>query len=803
MLRGVYFVSGTQEGTPIDRMLGSFARQYQLEKQMLAPQQASGRSYFLSRLLTEVVFAEHGLAGTNVRWERKRSAIVLAGYAGIGLLAIGTIAAWFISYGNNKRYIESVAARVESVRQLVQQTPNRLSPELDPIVGALEATRGLAATGAVGSEAGVPWSYGFGLYQGNKLDGAARLAYNRMLVDAMQPRLAIRVEEQLGSSQQESLYEALKAYLMMYDPDHFDAAALKGHIESDWDARIGRELNQEQRDQLSVHLDALLAQGAVISPLAQKKDLIDAARLQLATVSLPQRVFNRLKQQGMGTQFPEFTVARAGGGNAPLVFRRKSGQPLTKGVPGLFTYNGYHKGFQTKVGDAARQLDQEQEWVLNIKNPAGKGAATSVLTDKVVNDVRRVYLNEYAQVWEDFIADVELVPLTSISASVQATRILAAPDTPLVPLLKAMSKETTLLAGAGSLESLTEEARGKILGKIGVRSSTTGAPEARIESIVDDRFAGLRRLVTAPEGGKAPIEGLVSRLGELQVVLTGAEVALKGGSAPQPSPLPTQLKAEAANSPQPVRALLDNLGGTSAKMEKLQLREALGREVRATITEFCQQAIAGRYPFDPNSSRDVTMADFGALFGPGGKFDQMTLKLAPYIDQSTRPWSFRPVDGTPLGTDAGTLPQFQRAAAIRETFFPPGQAGMALKLVFKPVELDPSLTRFELDVDGTSVAYSHGPQNPTPVGWPGPRNAGQVRVMVVPSGPTGMVNDGPWALLRLFDRVNIIEQPKSPEKFRAIFDLDGRKISFDITTASVRNPFRLQDLRQFACPAGL
>ena len=80
----------------------------------------------------------------------------------------------------------------------------------------------------------------------------------------------------------------------------------------------------------------------------------------------------------------------------------------------------------------------------------------------------------------------------------------------------------------------------QILGKIGVRPQTTGAPEARIESIVDDRFVGLRRLVTAPEGGKAPIDGVVSRLGELQVVLTGVEVALKGGSAPQPSPLPTQ-----------------------------------------------------------------------------------------------------------------------------------------------------------------------------------------------------------------------------------------------------------------------
>ncbi|WP_284615977.1 type VI secretion system membrane subunit TssM [Aquabacterium humicola] len=806
LLRGVYFVSGTQEGTPIDRMLGSIARQYQLERAVLAPQQASGRSYFLSRLLTEVVFAEQGLAGTNIGWERKRQAMVIAAYAGIGVLSIGTLVAWSISYGNNKRYVEQVSARVDQVKRQVQETPNRASSNLSPIVNALEATRGLAVAGTGLGEGDVPWSWGFGLYQGKRLDSAARAVYDRMLIDAMLPRLAIRVEEQLrsGASQQESQYEALKAYLMMYDPDHFDAKALKAHVESDWDARLGRELSTEQREQLSRHLDALLVQGAAVSPLPQDKGLIDTTRLQLASVSLPQRVYNRLRTQGLGAEFPEFTVVKAGGGNAPLVFTRVSGQPLTKGVPGLFSYNGYHKGFQSVVGDVAKQLDDEQEWVLAIKNPTPKSAG-ALLSDKLVDDVRRIYLNEYASTWTDFIADVRLVPVTSISQSVQTTRLLAAPDSPMIPLLKAMSRETTLLTGFGSLESAADSARAsvtsKILSKIGARPSTTGAPEARIESIVDDRFVGLRRLVTAPEGGKAPIEGVVARLGELQVLLTSVEAALKGGAAPPASPLPNQLKAEAANAPEPVRSMLENLGSASSKVALIQLRESLARDVRSQIGEFCQQAVAGRYPFDPGSTRDVTQADFATLFGPGGKFDLLLQqKLAPYVDTSTRPWSFRPVDGTPLGTDHGQLPQFQRAAAIKETFFGPGGQAATLRLEFKPVEMDPAMTQFVLDVDGQVVRYAHGPQIPTVVQWPGPRGSGQVRVMGTPSG--GMVNDGPWALLRLFDRVTI--QPGSaPEKFRATFDLDGRKAVFDVTTSSVRNPFRMPDLRQFGCPTGL
>lgn len=257
--------------------------------------------------------------------------------------------------------------------------------------------------------------------------------------------------------------------------------------------------------------------------------------------------------------------------------------------------------------------------------------------------------------------------------------------------------------------------------------------------------------------------------------------------------------------PQPLRAMLDNLSQSSATVSQLMVRQNLGQEVRSQVGEFCQQAVAGRYPVDRTSSRDATPADFALLFGPGGKIDQLfQQKLAPYVDTSTRPWKFRPVEGTPLGADGGSLPQFQRAATIRETFFPAGNTP-SFKLDFKPIEMDASLTQFILDVDGQVVRYAHGPQIPTSVQWPGPRGSQQVRVQLSPpsSGSNqGMITDGPWALFRLFERVTI-EPTGAPERFRATFNIDGRKAVFEVTTSSVRNPFRLRELNEFGCPAGL
>jgi len=815
MLRGVYFVSGTQEGTPIDRVLGAVARRYRIEQSMLPPQKSSGRSFFLQRLLSEVVFAEQGLAGTDRRWERTRNAWAIAGYAAIAAIGVGLLAAWTVSWRNNAAYVQAVQERVDLVRRQVQETPNRTTPDLLPVLPALEATRRLASdAGPVREADSVPWSLGFGLYQGEKLDGAARSAYQRMLVDAVQPRLALRVEEQLRASEQpDSLYEALKAYLMMYEPPRFEAASLKQHIEADWEARLGREISVEQRAALSGHLDALLERGATVSPLPRDERLIEATRTRLAAVPLQQRVYNRLRQRGLGAEFPEVTAAAAGGPNTQLVFVRASGLPLTKGVPGLFTYDGYYKGFQKKVGEVAKTLADEQGWVLGVTaapltqaatpGQAVAQAADGLLGTRVVDDVRRLYLNEYRDTWRAYIADIRLQPLTSMAQVIEKTRFLSGPDTPLLPMLKRFSKETTLLApqpgAAGVAGSLVERGRQAVAGALG-SAGTALAQGDRLESIVDDEFRPLRAMITAPEGGKPPIDGLIERLKELQVHLIAVKQALDQKTQPPSSPLPNQIKAEGASSPEPVRSLLDSLGSSGARAANIATRGSLAADVRSVVGEFCQQAVSGRYPFDPTAAREVTPADFAALFGPGGRFEQMQNKLEQYIDTSTRPWRFKQGENS-LGSDLGTLPQFQRAKEIREAFFAAGPVpGVSMEM--KPFEMDARLKEFLLDVDGQILRYDHGPQIPVQIKWPGPRGSGVVRVTVQPSGGAGLVNDGPWALFRLFDRV-AITPGNSPEKFRATFDIDGRKAIFDVRNSSVRNPLRLPDLRAFQCPQGL
>jgi type VI secretion system protein ImpL len=65
MLRGAYFTSGTQEGNPIDRVLVALARTFRLDRAASTGFGGTGKSYFLTRLLREVVFSESDLASVD------------------------------------------------------------------------------------------------------------------------------------------------------------------------------------------------------------------------------------------------------------------------------------------------------------------------------------------------------------------------------------------------------------------------------------------------------------------------------------------------------------------------------------------------------------------------------------------------------------------------------------------------------------------------------------------------------------------------------------------------------------------
>ena len=122
------------------------------------------------------------------------------------------------------------------------------------------------------------------------------------------------------------------------------------------------------------------------------------------------------------------------------------------------------------------------------------------------------------------------------------------------------------------------------------------------------------------------------------------------------------------------------------------------------------------------------------------------------------PGSFRRVADNVGGGTTSALVQLQRSQLIRDVFFRGGGKGVALRFDFKPIEMDAAITQFLLDVDGQIVRYAHGPLQPQPIQWPGPKGSNQVRLQIEPKrvgADAGLTTEGPWALFRLLDRAQI------------------------------------------------
>jgi type VI secretion system protein ImpL len=110
MLRGVYFTSATQEGSPIDRMMAQVSNNFGLERNAGRPQHNSGKSFFITRLFNDVIFPESELVGVNRKVENLLLWMRRGALAAFSLVFLGSTALWAGGLTKNKSFMNEVDA---------------------------------------------------------------------------------------------------------------------------------------------------------------------------------------------------------------------------------------------------------------------------------------------------------------------------------------------------------------------------------------------------------------------------------------------------------------------------------------------------------------------------------------------------------------------------------------------------------------------------------------------------------------------------------------------------------------------
>src|SRR5580704_17168572 len=235
-LRGIYIASGTQEGTPIDRLTGALARGFGIDQQRtpsLRPE--AGRSYFLTRLLKDVIFGEAILVSRDPA-AVKRAWLMRIGAASIAaLVALIGAGALIQTSMVNKHAVSSedqaVAAYITAAKSLPLDPVN--DDDLAKVAPVLDMARNLPY-GAQMPATETQWFPG--LSQTGKLGAGADQIYTNALNNIFLPRLLWRLEGQMRKNITDApfLYEATRTYLMLGGSAPLDRSWIKAWMKLDW-----------------------------------------------------------------------------------------------------------------------------------------------------------------------------------------------------------------------------------------------------------------------------------------------------------------------------------------------------------------------------------------------------------------------------------------------------------------------------------------------------------------------------------------------------------------------------------------
>ncbi|ELA6646493.1 MULTISPECIES: type VI secretion system membrane subunit TssM [Vibrio] len=804
LIRGVFMLSSVQEGLPVDKLMNESTNGLGLNRLALAKSQTGSHSYFVKNLFDKVIFKEQ-LLGTVNRHYQKQSGWMRRGvYIGCTTLLLGASSLWFMSYKWNSRLIVDTNEQASHIDAMIGA--QSLDFEAD-IVSAVETLDRLM-TLPLGKQS----NYGdadsvkrFGLYQGDKVSQAASNAYSDALTQYYAPLLLDSLVSEMESNQQhrEYLYETLKTYLMLFNPDKYQQDEVLAWFNFYFERQYPGELNADLRRRLLQHTQYLLGndgQGFTYNTAA-----VTSAREVLTQMSLPERAYQRMKIQFSKSHVPSFRLTDVLGPKGLEQFERASGKPLSQGISGFYTYNGFHSIFQIQINRTVKSL-MEENWVYGDDLKAHE-----IDQDSAIQGVQSRYYQDYVNEWKTLIEDIQLKQAPSLELATEQARVLSGVERPIESLLRAIQKEVAL-----SKVSLSEnqKAASEVAGKVAkVKFSNTAdrldmyLPEENGFNValpgkeVESHFSEILRL------GEQDFDDIQQAMVNLRSYLSDLSSSGNNQKIAYKSILDGTVTQDVAASfarakellPRPFNQWLGELSQESVKFAESGSKDHLNQLWVTQVVRPYQRTIAGRYPFEPNASREVRLKDFKRFFGYGGTLDAFFQEyLEPFVDTSKSRWRLE----KEIGVRPETLMVFQRAQRIRQSFF---ESDNSLRVEFgmKPVYLDQHITRFVLELGGQDLVYKHGPARAKSLSWP----AGQDQTRIVFTPPESKreiahTYEGEWGIFKLLDQ-SLKARPESRKDNIVMIDLKGNKVQLELIPSSAINPFWSNEMERFRCPRTL
>lgn len=708
-LQALYFTSGEQGGVILDRLNKKIHHEFALVVQEQFQQSTNYRSYFIEgALFAFQIETQRKIKRTNPKQKRLT----------IGVSAMSSLALAWMGY----HYFSTthVLNRVQHDLKIAQNLKDR-NHAAESIYYLSQAGSNLDALSLDSRH----------LSMVKTLRSNLKTNTQDELMRSFVPTLLSEIEHVLRDSRQDQIerYQALKVYLMLGNPTHFQSDVILRWFTQYWQAdpkEITRKIS-------------------LLKQVLQDKTHQIVVNQQIVT-----DVRNYLNALPAGYLYYSLAKKQFDSGMVPITLK---GFHLSHThIPNYFTQEGFQKVL-AKLPTISQQLTADN-WILEHQD-------LQALPDLLQSS----YCEDYVNWWQHFLHHSQPLHAQDYAQVHQ--------------LAHSLRKENSIPQLIQMVQTHTHP--------------RTGPHDHIFNRDIASKFSDLNLLSEANLQQLSPILkelekfsktlSLVSDQGKTAFTLAKARFQSDKLSNPI-----SELYAQAQQYPEPLSQWTEQIAEDMWFHLIGDTRDYLNKQWKELVYTDYVSHIAHHYPLDANQQQDLPLADFNRFFAPSGLLARFSNDyIKPFLDTTQPQWQRKELNHAVVPIANELVNELMRANVITHMFFPHQQERSYIEFSLQKINLDPMVAEFKLMLGKTTLTDNQTSDSFTKFHWP--QHDAQLLLSSIEGKHYKLAETGNWAIFKLLQKVNVLVDEQDSTNLQILFEINGNSGRYLLKAQNQVNPF--------------
>lgn len=558
------------------------------------------------------------------------------------------------------------------------------------------------------------------------------------------------------------LYDALKIYLMLTQPQYLKKEDVLAWINQNW----GKEFEPKQLQALNKYTELLF-----VNPLPIKQPntkLVTNARKLLTDMSQENLILSMINSD-KNSQLVPIIISK----NPTLLSEEHNY------IPAKYTSEQFFTLFHKLIPEAAEKISQG-DWVLGentlFKKDNKHGSA------ELIALTQKHYLEDYRKAWEIVLQNIQLPEVRNLDSFLVAMNDINEDDSQMIQFFRILKTNTSRL----SSESIFNHIVSKHFESI--NSFNLDNPSSTTYLALNTLAAYVNTISNSKTPDVASFSAAKKRMAK----------------ATESDPIDNLIRFT-RTMPEPLKTWSLNVASTTWKEILNGATNHIQNAWTTLVLPEYESNIFDRFPVFQDSKQDITLNEFTTFFGPRGIIDLFfSGYLAPFVNTQNYAYQWKEVNGQKLNFDTATLDIFIRAVLIQKMFFAGADNKIGVNFSLIPLGINPNIKDFSLNIYGQNIDYKTQTENSSILIWPGSTPDGvSLKFISNSDRPTEVNYKGDWGWFKLLKDAKVVTTNNAKELSVSFNYADSKIADFKLSTTNVINPFLPNILNSFRCPEKL